>query len=205
MLLSRTQPERYGLSSSRSWDYAMMCIKLMQGSDDNLMMKNIGVVFRMIQAALVLISHLFLKSVQLDMAEVVEVHEQIQFVVTTVKHVESLCDPRSVFAGQGRRLEAVLVAASKIKSGVTPPLSLSLDHGRFAAQQTPSSHMPSVARSCLDTALDEHLMRLLFECDAPVLDPEHSQNAAARAGSVFASGDVFWDELLNLVDGAAPR
>lgn len=260
LLLSRTQPERYGLSSTRSWECALKCIKVMQGSD--MPCKGLLHVFRMAQAALVLISHLFLKSVKLNMQEIVEVHEQIQYVISTAKHLEGMCDPKSAFAGQGKRLESVLVAASRTKSETTAALSeqgppcaaAAMTAARvFGAtttksvplQYSSSTHSPlptppySSASSLSllpasssstnstsssnttafhtstnypipdDTALDEHLMRLLFETG--VVDPSITNTTAATTATdaaSFSSANVAqstsegaWDDLLNLVEG----
>jgi hypothetical protein len=116
LMLSQTHPERYGGSASRSWDYARLTIKMTREAwnSSSAMIKMLPMHFRLLQAGLVLISHLFLWPQEPSLADTVDIHEDLHFVIHTLSTVHKQ-NSQSIFVGQSERLEALLAAAARIK------------------------------------------------------------------------------------------
>lgn len=114
LLLSQSEPERYGLSASRTWEYALLTIRSMRLADARSIVQ-FPLHFRLMQAALVVISHLFLWPHRLNLRETMFIHDELQYVICTLRNIERSVSGSSMFSGQSRKLEALLAATSKIK------------------------------------------------------------------------------------------
>lgn len=120
LMLSQLEPERYGLSASRSWEYARLTIQSVREASrtSSASVKQLPLHFRMLQASLVIISHLFLWPQSPSLSEMVEIHEELHFAIQSLQSIEG-CNAKTIFAGQSKRLEALLAAASRIKRSRT--------------------------------------------------------------------------------------
>lgn len=158
---------------------------------------------------MVLISHLVLNSVQLNFQEQLEVHELIQWVINTVRHVEATCHPSSSFAGKSQNMEAILAAASRIKrktdASTQPPSLLRSDSslGRSTSSAssptgpvTPSSMTVKEVPTQAHAALDEHLLRLLYECDTNWAEANFPRVQALQG----ERGEDIWNEVLTMLE-----
>lgn len=116
LLLSQTDPDRYGLSALRTWDNALLTIRNMRVADTRNIVQ-FPLQFRLMQAALVVITHLFLWPQRLNLHETMVIHDGLQYVISSIRDIEnSNTGSRSgIFSGQSSKLEALLAASSKIK------------------------------------------------------------------------------------------
>lgn len=137
LMLSRTHPERYGLSASRSWDYALLTIKTMRMASMSMVKYWPPLHFRVMQAALVLISHLFIWPHHMTMEQTIAIHDELNWVVMTLEALEPLSTQGSVFAGTGARIEALIAAASRIKRARGKVLSLHDSEGSIGGMAAP--------------------------------------------------------------------
>lgn len=143
-------------------------------------------VFRMIQAALVLVAHLFFRSQELSASDVLMVHENIQFVINTARRIEATCDPRSPFAGQSRKLESVLASASRLQQSTRSGAS-----GQVTRHPAPTDPQG-------DSELDEHLIRLLLGIEMQWSDVSPEQSCMQSEGG---PSEPLWSDLMRYLEG----
>lgn len=118
--------------------------------------------FRLLQAGLVMISHLFLWPHAPSLPEMVDIHEDLHFVIQILDDLQYNIPP-SIFTGQSRRLEALLAAASRInrsKEGIE-------------AKRARTGGVPPWSRRGADGSLNE-----MRQQDATVSDPSLEGTAA---------------------------
>ncbi|CAO1631671.1 unnamed protein product [Jaminaea pallidilutea] len=175
-------PDPSARAASRTWKYAMLTIQTFR-QDDRVFASNTPQLFRMIQAALVLISHLFLRADVLCKKEMMQVHDQVQFVIQSCRRVRR--------ATQGQKLEAVLAAAAKVRRKVkqddvkrddaststrdasactaASTTDVSASSNDASSTKDRSASMDS-DRMDAEEALDKSLIRLIYGCEVGAPD-----------------------------------
>lgn len=155
------------------------------------MLKQLAFHHRLLQAALVVITHLFLSN-DLDMHETISIHQELNFAITAIKELD-IADDEGYFHGQGERLETLLAISARIKldnKGSQDYRKCHLrDRSRWRDEGSRSSidgiDLESPSQEDLFTHLDDQLMKL---------------SQAWPQGPEEMNLDSIWQDVLSLLD-----
>jgi hypothetical protein len=126
-----------------------------------------------LQAALVVITHLFLGYDGISMKETIAIHQDLNFAITTFKQLSNI-DHGGFFHSQGERLEVLLAKAARVARQRAPCRKFS-DESRLPSSMSSSQtqEAPFQGDEILST-LDEQLLRLSQAW--PIVNEDYDNN-----------------------------
>jgi hypothetical protein len=159
--------------------------------------------FRLLQTALVVITHLFLNKDDMDAKEILTIHQDLSFIISTFKQVSTM-EAGRFFHVQGEKLEVLLTKAAQISQ----KSRRSAAHTEDPSLRAPQIQSVSIQRSMPSTGLhdegDNHhhpQSSKPLDFEQCLLELSHGWPAATAAVSQEEQEDnQIWRDFLSMLD-----
>lgn len=149
-----------------------------------------GMNYRLLQAAMVVITHLFLNSDGIGMAKNISIHQDLHYAINTFKSF-TVTDSGGFFYGQGERLEMLLAASARIK------------HDKMQHSENSCSLRNRNMWKPFDTNEDDETASLQFPSDDAFSNLDESLmklTAAYPSGAGESNFEDVWKEIFSVLD-----